>query len=246
MPTKRARNVVKGQNKEQSSLGMRRSKLALFIQQFEKEAQERVKDLEAKFDNMLATVDRAFTVELMKKPPALQNTRLGDLINGEVSASDVSIALKSECNGMPQPVRRKASKRTKSTDSPPLFHSALAQRSSSKTAKEGNASKRAKTLACSSSMGHLTRTQSCSTKTSHRVTGNQSKPKLRSVVSAGDMRCAMEGSSAHVTVTTGQGQTVSFSEETKNEINWDLLDDVAWHQIQKLTAGTAPAGSQTY
>uniref|UniRef100_A0A8C5NHT4 Borealin-2-like n=1 Tax=Gouania willdenowi TaxID=441366 RepID=A0A8C5NHT4_GOUWI len=83
MPTKRARNVVKGQNKEQSSLGMRRSKLALFIQQFEKEAQERVKDLEAKFDNMLATVDRAFTVELMKKPPALQNTRLGDLINGE-------------------------------------------------------------------------------------------------------------------------------------------------------------------
>lgn len=30
-------------------------------------------------------------------------------------------------------------------------------------------------------------------------------------------------------------QTVSFSEETKDEINLDLLDDVAWCQIQKLT-----------
>ena len=28
---------------------------------------------------------------------------------------------------------------------------------------------------------------------------------------------------------------VSFSEETKDEINWDLLDYVAWCQIQKLT-----------
>lgn len=36
-------------------------------------------------------------------------------------------------------------------------------------------------------------------------------------------------------------QTVSFSEETKDEINLDLLDDVAWHQIQKLTVNHAAA-----
>lgn len=30
-------------------------------------------------------------------------------------------------------------------------------------------------------------------------------------------------------------QTVSFSEDTKHEINLDLLDHVAWCQIQKLT-----------
>lgn len=30
-------------------------------------------------------------------------------------------------------------------------------------------------------------------------------------------------------------QTVSFSEETKDEINFDMLDDVAWCHIQKLT-----------
>lgn len=30
-------------------------------------------------------------------------------------------------------------------------------------------------------------------------------------------------------------QTVSFSEETKDEINLDVLDDVAWCQIQRLT-----------
>lgn len=39
-------------------------------------------------------------------------------------------------------------------------------------------------------------------------------------------------------------QTVSFSEETKDEINLDLLDDVAWHQIQKLTVNSpAPAAA---
>lgn len=30
---------------------------------------------------------------------------------------------------------------------------------------------------------------------------------------------------------------VSFSEETKDDINLDLLDDVAWCQIQKLSVG---------
>lgn len=38
-------------------------------------------------------------------------------------------------------------------------------------------------------------------------------------------------------------QTVSFSEETKDEINLDLLDDVAWHQIQKLTVNHAAAAA---
>lgn len=46
----------------------------------------------------------------------------------------------------------------------------------------------------------------------------------------------MGGSASHITVTTAQGQTVCFSEETKDEINLDVLDDVAWCQIQKLTS----------
>lgn len=34
-------------------------------------------------ENMLATVDKVFKVEIMKMPPSLQNTLIGDLISGE-------------------------------------------------------------------------------------------------------------------------------------------------------------------
>lgn len=38
----------------------------------------------------------------------------------------------------------------------------------------------------------------------------------------------------------GSSQTVCFSEETKDEIDLDVLDDVAWCQIQKLTVMHIP------
>ncbi|XP_030578620.1 borealin-2 [Archocentrus centrarchus] len=242
MPLKRTRNARNVQSKEELSREMRHSKLTLFIQQFEKEAQERMNELEAKMDNMLATVEKVFKVELMKMPPALQITLIGDLISEEeVSASEVSIAMKSELREMPQPLRRMPSKRAKSPDSPD--QSSPTQRPSSKTSKGVKGTKRTRTLVCSNSTGNLTpsviakRTQSrlASRKTNEPSVLNQSKPKLRSVVSAGDLHCSMAGSAAHITVTTAQGQMVSFSEETKDDINWDLLDDVAWCQIQKLS-----------
>uniref|UniRef100_A0A8C2Z6H3 Borealin N-terminal domain-containing protein n=1 Tax=Cyclopterus lumpus TaxID=8103 RepID=A0A8C2Z6H3_CYCLU len=83
MMARRTRHAGKAQSKEQLSRDMRQSRLALFIQQFEKEAQERMNELEARMDNMLATVDKVFKVELMKMPPSLQKTRIGDLISGE-------------------------------------------------------------------------------------------------------------------------------------------------------------------
>lgn len=212
---------------------MRQSRLALFIQQFEKEAQQRMNELEAKMENMLATVDKVFKVELMKMPPSLQNTLIGDLISqDETSASEVSIAMKNESREMPQPLKRIRSKRIKSADSPPV------QRSSSKASKGGKGAKRTRTLVGSNSAGNLigsvvagSKTQTCLT---NRKTAEQTKGKLRSVVSTGDLHCSIAGTPAHITVTTAQGQTFSFSEETKNEINLDLLDDVAWCQIQKL------------
>ncbi|GLD53664.1 borealin-2 [Lates japonicus] len=210
MPVRRTRNAGNARSKEQLSREMRHSRLALFIQQFEKEAQERLNELEAKMENMLATVDKVFKVELMKMPPALQNTLTWDLIS------------------------------VKSTDSTPV-QSTPVQRSSSKTFKGGNGTKRTRTLAGSNSTGNIRgstvaskRTQSRVTKTNDQTLPN--KPKLRSVVSTGDLHCSMAGSAAHVTVTTAQGQTVSFSEETKDEIDLNLLDDVAWCQIQKLTS----------
>uniref|UniRef100_UPI0037E7DC37 borealin-2 n=1 Tax=Semicossyphus pulcher TaxID=241346 RepID=UPI0037E7DC37 len=241
MPSKRTRNAGNAKIKEQLSRELRQSRLALFIQQFEKEAQERMNELEAKLENMLATVDKVFKVELMKMPPSRRTTLIGDLISEEeISASEVSIAMKNEALEMQKPLKRLQSKRAKSTDSPPV-QSTPAQRSSSKTSKGGKGTKRTRTLVGSNSTGNLggssvtvKRTQSCLTKTNDQT--KPTKPKLRSVVSTGDLHCSMAGSAAHITVTTAQGQTVSFSEETKDEINLDLLDDVAWCHIQKLTS----------
>ncbi|XP_034532593.1 borealin-2 [Notolabrus celidotus] len=241
MPLKRTRNAGNAQSKEQLSREKRQSRLALFIQQFEKEAQERLNEREAKMENMLATVDKVFKVEVMKMPPSLRDTLIGDLISEEeISTSDVSIAMKSEYLEMNQPLRRVPSKRAKSTNSPPVQHTP-AQRTSSKTSKGGKGTKRTRTLVGSNSTGNLggsslaaKRTQSRLTKTIDQTI--PTKPKLRSVVSTGDLHCSMAGSAAHITVTTALGQTVSFSEETKDEINLDLLDDAAWCQIQKLTS----------
>ncbi|KAG7495509.1 hypothetical protein JOB18_000641 [Solea senegalensis] len=237
MPLRRTRNAGNVQMKEQLSREMRHSRLAPFIQQFEKEAQERMNELEAKMENMLSTVDKVFKVELMKMPPSLLNTLIGDLISEEqISASDVSIAMKNESPQMHKPLKRVPSKRGKSTDSPPVL-SATVQKSSNKTPKAVTGRKMTRTLAGSNSTGNLSSTATVK-RTRSRVTktSEQNKPKLRSVVSTGDLHCSLAGSAAHITVTTAQGQAVSFSEETKDEINLDMLDDVAWCQIQKLTS----------
>ncbi|XP_022614537.1 borealin-2-like [Seriola dumerili] len=241
MPVRRTRNAGDAQSKEQLNREMRLSRLALFIQQFEKEAQERMNELAAKMENMMATVDKIFKVEMMKMPPSLQNTLIGDLISEEeISASEVSIAMKNESLEMHQPLKRVPSKRGEPLLKSTPVQSTPVQRSSSKTSKVGNGTKRTRTLAGSNSTGNLRgstvtakRTQSRLTKTNDQTV--PTKPKLRSVVSAGDLHCSVAGSAAHITVTTAQGQTVSFSEETKDEINLDLLDDVAWCQIQRLT-----------
>ncbi|XP_076581644.1 borealin-2 [Chaetodon auriga] len=241
MPVKRRRNAGAAQNKEQLSREMRQSRLALFIQQFEKEAQERMNELEAKMENMLATIDKVFKVELMKMPPSLQSTLIGHLINEEESsASEVSIAMKNESLEMRQPLRRVRSKRVKSTDCTP-GQATPPETCPSKTAKGGKGTKRTRTLVGSNSTGNIRgssvtskRIQSRSVKPSDHT--GPTKPKLRSVVSTGNLHCSMAGSAAHVTVTTARGQTVSFSEENKDQIDFDLLDDVAWYQVQTLTS----------
>lgn len=103
MPVRQGKNAEASQKKEQ----MGRSRLSLIIQQVEKEgpdlpqstfrcsscgfhgslkcsrtAQQRMNELEAKMENALATIDKAYKVELMKMPLSLQNTRMVDLISG--------------------------------------------------------------------------------------------------------------------------------------------------------------------
>ncbi|XP_031706680.1 borealin-2 [Anarrhichthys ocellatus] len=236
MSTTRTRNAGKTPNKEQLSRDMRQSRLDLFILQFEKEAQERMNELYAKKENLLATVDKAFKVELMKIPHSLQKTRIGDLISEEISASEVSIAMKNESLEMQQPLRRALSKRVKSTDSSPGQSTPPVRRSSSKASNGGKGTKRARTLVNSSSTGNIRDSSVSAKRTQSVLTKTNGKPKLRSVVSAGELHCSMAGSAAHITVTTAQGQSVCFSDETKADINLDVLDDVAWCQIKKLSS----------
>lgn len=49
--------------------------------------------MEAKMENTLATVEKVFKVELMKMPPSLQNTLIGDLISGESSVIFVILSV---------------------------------------------------------------------------------------------------------------------------------------------------------
>ncbi|XP_054907160.1 borealin-2 isoform X2 [Poeciliopsis prolifica] len=209
---------------------------------------DRMRHLESKLESLIATVDKVFKVELMKMPPSLQNTLVGDLISQDLSASEVSIAIQSESREMTQPLKRVPRGPVKSTDSAPVL-STPAQRASARNAKSAKTgTKRNRTITISNSTGNLRassatikRAQShlASRKTPEmtpEAVQKQKKPKLRSVLSAGELSCSMAGPAAHITVTTAQGQMLMFSEETKEEINLELLDDVAWCQIQKLTS----------
>lgn len=138
MPVQKGGSGERSQKTEQMS----GSKWSLFLQQVEKEgprprpspplpllspaahgslncsrtAQERLRELEAKMERMSATIDKAFKVEMMKMPPSLLKTKMGELLSGgflaflslpcllcltsvlvfeeENSSSEVSIALK--------------------------------------------------------------------------------------------------------------------------------------------------------
>ncbi|XP_008434089.1 borealin-2 [Poecilia reticulata] len=243
MSQRRAEIEANTENKHQLSREMRRNRL--FIQQIEKEAQDRMRHLESKLESLLATVDKVFKVELMKMPPSLQNALVGDLISQEdPSASDVSIAIQNESREMAQPLKRVPRGPVKSTDSAPAL-STTVQRSSARNPKGGKTAgiKRNGTIATSNSTGNLRaspatakRTQShlASRKTADRPEQKQKAPNLRSVLSAGELSGSVAGSAAYITVTTAQGQMLMFSEETKDKINLETLDDVAWCQIQKL------------
>ncbi|KAK5871250.1 hypothetical protein PBY51_004142 [Eleginops maclovinus] len=313
MTSRRAKNRGTGSANEKESRAMRHNKLSLFIEQFEKEAQDRMDGLEARLEHMLASVDKVFEVELLKIPRALQTTLIMEIfMEEESSASDVSIAMRNESQEFHRPITRAHSERVKSTDSAPGQCKAV-QKPSSKVGKAtkknkalvginstgnirdspvtakrtqnlsddnneltpstkqklrfevsngdphcsitgsaahvtvtvpqgqvGKGTKKGKTLVGSSSTGNI-RDSSVTAKRAQSLVDNNNKQtrttkqKLRSVVSAGDLHCSMAGSAAHITVTTAQGQTLSFSEETKGRINIDLLDDVARCQIKRLT-----------
>uniref|UniRef100_A0A671QP69 Cell division cycle associated 9 n=1 Tax=Sinocyclocheilus anshuiensis TaxID=1608454 RepID=A0A671QP69_9TELE len=179
----------------------------LFIQQFEKEAQDRINEMEANLNKLLATVDRVFKIELMKMPQSLHTTLIKDLMNDDAtSVGEVTMALTRASPEIHKPLSRKPSKKG-------LNATAGQQRSSgqNKTAAVEGPKKPAK-------------------KTLHN-----SK-------STGSMRCASTISAKstqgeflfRTTIVTSHGETLFLSEDNKDDINVELLDDAAVDQMRKI------------
>nr|P86347.1 RecName: Full=Borealin-2; AltName: Full=Cell division cycle-associated protein 8.2; AltName: Full=Cell division cycle-associated protein 9; AltName: Full=Dasra-A; Short=DrDasraA [Danio rerio] len=204
----------------------------LFIQQFEKEAQDRINEMEANLNKLLATVDRVFKIELMKMPLSLHTTLIKDLMNDDdTSVGEVTMALKCASPEIQKPLSRKPSKKA-------LNALAGQQRSSSqsKTPIEGQKKPTKKTLHSSKSTGSLRcastinakRTQGRVVKLSDQANalGVQFRQTSRSV---GD-----ELMMATATIVTSHGETLFLSEDNKDEINVELLDDAAVNQMRKI------------
>ncbi|RXN05687.1 borealin-2-like isoform X1 [Labeo rohita] len=176
----------------------------LFIQQFEKEAQDRVNEMEANLNKFLATVDRVFKIELMKMPQSLHTTLIKDLMNdNDTSVGEVTMALTCASPEIQKPLSRKPSKKG-------LNATAGQQRSSgqNKTAPvEGPKKSTKKTLHNSKSTGSLRQTS-------------------RSV---GD-----EMMMATATVVTSHGETLFLSEDNKDDISVELFDNAAVEQMRKI------------
>ncbi|XP_077441753.1 borealin-2 isoform X2 [Vanacampus margaritifer] len=232
MAPKRSRNAVKVQHEDELHRTLRCRKMKLFLQQFEKEAQERMNELVNWTENSLANVDKVFYVELKKLPSSILDTRVVDLI--ELSATKEVFAMqKQESTETMQRTRRGVpNRRGKSVDP---VQSSLTRKNSCKTSKWPID---AKSTSGSISSGNLRASASGVTGGRLRKPSYETakpKPKLRHVVSAGDLECSGAGSAAHITVTTGRGQTMCVSEANKDNINFDLLDDVALRRMQELS-----------
>ncbi|XP_019733176.1 borealin-2 isoform X4 [Hippocampus comes] len=233
MAPKRSRKPAQVQNQEELSRILRGRKITLFIQQVEKEAQERMNELESRLDNLLGNIDQVFKVELMKLPPSIRKMRVGDWT--EMSASEVSLAVQESPEMKQLTHKRVPSRRGKSADPAPV-QSLLIRKNSGKTSKGGKGARESKPTTGSSSTGNLrASTTAVAGRRLTKPSDLSAKQKLRSVVSTGDLECSVAGSTAHITVTTGRGQTMCFSEATKDQINFDLLDDVALCRVQELS-----------
>uniref|UniRef100_A0A8C5CY12 Borealin N-terminal domain-containing protein n=1 Tax=Gadus morhua TaxID=8049 RepID=A0A8C5CY12_GADMO len=98
---------------EQEAAELRNNRFTLFIQQYEKEAHERISEMEARMDNMLKTVDKFFKVELMKMPPSLQRTLIGDLIDRKLHAviSASFLLIQTNSPEIQRPLKRTSSRK---------------------------------------------------------------------------------------------------------------------------------------
>ncbi|XP_063049481.1 borealin-2 [Engraulis encrasicolus] len=112
MPRRRKSNRVTGQAEQASPWQLKQREL--FIQQVEKEAAGRLKEMEAKTQKMLSSVDRSFKILTMTTPQAQLNTLFKDMMgcrDADVPVGDVTIALEAQSPEIHKPLSRKSSKK---------------------------------------------------------------------------------------------------------------------------------------
>ncbi|XP_036440056.1 borealin-2 [Colossoma macropomum] len=231
--TRKVSHASVGQPEGQHGVDKLRKRKELFIQQFEKEAQERVNEMEAKLDKLLSTVDRTFKIEMMKLPQSLHTTLIKDLMNAqESSVGEVTMAIASASPEISRPLSRKPSKKGKASNS-------AAQPKSTGQIKTDDGTKRRtkKKMQSSNSTGSL---RSASTISTTRTNGRVVKLSDQALVSGWKARLKSRSLSedlsgnATAMITTSLGETLLLSEENKDAVRLELLDDLALCQMQKI------------
>ncbi|KAL6461363.1 hypothetical protein MHYP_G00295070 [Metynnis hypsauchen] len=235
MAARKTRNVSHasvGQPEGQPGVDKLRKRKELFIQQFEKEAQERVNEMEAKLDKLLSTVDRTFKIEMMKLPQSLHTTLIKELMNAqESSVGEVTMAIASASPDISRPLSRKPSKKGKASNS-------VQQKSTGQIKTDDSTKKRTKKkMQPSNSTGSL---RSASTISSTRTNGRVVKLSDQALASGWKARLMSRSlsedlsGSATAMITTSLGETLLLSEENKDAVRLELLDDLALCQMQKI------------
>ncbi|KAL7830899.1 hypothetical protein SRHO_G00304010 [Serrasalmus rhombeus] len=228
MAARKTRNVSHasvGQPEGQPGVDKLRKRKELFIQQFEKEAQERIDEMEAKLDKLLSTVDRAFKIEMMKLPQSLHTTLIKDLMNAqESSVGEVTMAIASASPDISRPLSRKPSKKVKDSNS-------TQQKSTGQIKTDDGTKRRAKKkMQSSSSTGNL---RSASAISSMRTNGRVMKLSDQARLMSRSLSEDLSGSAAAM-IKTSLGETLLLSEENKDAVRLELLDDLALCQMQKI------------
>ncbi|XP_027030022.1 borealin-2 [Tachysurus fulvidraco] len=228
--TRKRSQSCEGLQKDQAADKLRRRK-ELFIQQFEKEAQERINEMEAKLDKLLATLDRAVKIEMMKLPQSLHTTLMEDILSAqETSVGEVTMAIGSVSPEISKPLSRKPSKKGKAS-------ATTAAQGSAGPGKADDQRRPKKKMQPSNSTGNL---RCVSTVGSKRTQGRVMKLSDQALLLGGNMRLQSRSLSddlsglATATITTSLGETLFLSEETKDEVKVELLDELALCQMQKI------------
>ncbi|KAJ8355979.1 hypothetical protein SKAU_G00187730 [Synaphobranchus kaupii] len=235
------RKLMKGESDRPLSIEQRDQKNKLFMQQFKKEAQERIREMELKVEQLLATVDRAWRVQLMKLPPQRQGTLLKDLMREDNDAAgEVTIKIEAQSPEIHRPLTRKTSKKVQASGSATRRKRLLSVQNKAPSSEVSKKTTKPRSAGVSNDpkiqrsclTTNFKRTRGCVARASDPVAIGLSNGKKRSTNSPG--LSANPFVTATADILTSSGEALSLSDEVKDAIDMNMIEDSAVHQMQKL------------